>query len=470
MKNKKMISDDEEIIMNEYLGGKINIGNVPVEALPANYYMIYDIIETNIGEINPYGSADNKIIKYPGDIDLREDMDLDFLKDFQNVKINDKEEVIKYFINNFLNMLKKIRNTPNSYLGDVKIGLNHIFDINIGQLQNGKIIGFDIDKIKNKMDSLYKKKYVNKEEYIKIKNLLKDDMSLADYEELQEELRNLKIIRWKEDELIRQYKILPPNKKYTLEEALNDKTMVKIDIWVEYLNKFIEVSNFYILKYKKKSGKIELINLPQRYAELIIPSLQEEVEKFMFSSNFFKPFKAIKRIFSLAKLYEDDETLEKIIPLLNSDTGYLNQINSDLDVLIMLLENVDIPPYEKILKELDDIKYRLVRITEFDIKLNDQIKILNSILDPKNIINKFETGDYFVYEADPNYLIHANKKIHKSGEKEKTIEILKKMKKFFLEIINEETIKYLKKIKLYPPPNRYFPTYYERKYSNEKYN
>lgn len=461
---------NNQIILDESFGGDINLERKSIRSLPSDY--INDIINvsTPLGDIWRYGSESFKIVRYPSDIDL---------KQYVTSETKNKDEAINDFLNEFMKLLLHIKKQKGVYLGDVKIGLNHIFDsINIGQLHDGKITGFDTDKVLSQMNNLYKHNFVDKKEYTKIKNLIKPYMSLADYDELTEELRNLHIIRWTEDELLREYKIMPPDRKYTLFDAMHDKTMVKIDVYEMLNGKYIEVSNFFVLFYEPIRGQFSLINLPENYFDLIEVSLTDEIEKFMFSTNFLKPMKSVKRMFSLARILNDQKMLEKIVPLLNSDCGLLYQINSELDLIATMLKSVKNPPVKTLMKQLDAVKYKMENITKFDIHSANKIIILNSILDPKKkldiLVNPNKSGDskksraifatYDNFFGGFDYINDCVENLKKGENMEKSINKIKEIKKEFQEILNEQVIKYLKEHDLYPPPPEYLPTYDKRKY------
>lgn len=412
------------------------------------------------GTIWLYGSESFRTIRYPSDIDFK-----------QVIKFptKDKELAIDTFLKSFTQLLKRIKSEKGVYLGDVKVGFDHVFDsINIGQLHNGAITGFNMTDVKRQLTYLYKNKFIEKDEFFKVFKLIKPLMTLADYDELVEELRNLHIIRWKEDELLRGYKILTGDRKYTLREALHDKTMVKIDVYQSYNGKYIEYSNFFILFYEVGKEEYTLINLPTNYFDLIEITLQEEIEKFMFSTNFLKPFKSAKRMFSLARLYKDQDMLERLLPLLNGDCGQLYQIISDFDLIATMLDLKN-PPLKELMDQLDKLKYKLPNITKFSIDEEYLTETINSIVDPLDKINQIGThpGTDHTIKAYLNhfdYIDDAVKQISKPGQIEKVIKILKEIKKDLNEILIGKTIKYFVDHNLYPPPPQYLPNYDKRKY------
>jgi len=50
-------------------------------------------------------------------------------------------------------------------------------------------------------------------------------------------------------------------------------------------------------------------------------------------------WKALKRIFSIARIEDDNKRIERLLPIFNSDLGRLYSVISDINILIFLLEN-----------------------------------------------------------------------------------------------------------------------------------
>lgn len=377
-------------------------------------------------EIIPFGSFMLRAQKYPADIDLAEEIKI----------CKSKEDTIKEMKKIIDKIIKRIKNQRGIYLGDVKIGLDKVFmNINIGKLKNGEIYDYNYNYLINKIEELYDKNYITEEEYDELEELIKEKPKVEDINKLSEYIRNKYILRWKENELIRGYKILPPNRKVTIKKALEDKTMIKIDIWIPIYGRYIEATNFYILEYLK-NGECIILNLPENYLETIEENLKYEVEKLYYNNVFFKPFKLVKRMFAMGRLKNDKRILNKLFPIISSDASLLSQINSEIEVIISILEKIKRPPYATLEKQIDNFKNRISNITE--------IKINEEAID--------EDIDYIV-----EHIGHYKNDI--------IIEKLKKIKKYFTKKINEYTMNYLRKVKLIPPPRDYLPKELKYKYN-----
>jgi hypothetical protein len=184
------------------------------------------------------------------------------------------------------------------------------------------------------------------------------------------------ILRWNENEILRGYKILPNGIRYTLEEALTDPTIVKLDIWAPVDGRYVEASNFMILVLQHEDGSKELINGPQPD---YIESIKADVTHY-FSKQYLNAFKATKRMFLLAKAYNDTVMLSRIIPLINSGAGAMYQIVSDMNTLVEMIGNLENrTPYDYLYKEIDNFRTRLSYIHEFQFNEGDVDAVIQQI-------------------------------------------------------------------------------------------
>ena len=230
------------------------------------------------------------------------------------------------------------------------------------------------------------------------------------------------VLRWNESELVKGYKFLPNGIRYTLEEASEDPTIVKIDAWAPINGRYVEVSNFMILMYVDAKGKKHLLNGEQPdYVE----SIKNDIITY-FSQDSLNAFKATKRMMLLAKAFEDNYALSKILPLIDSGAGSLYQIISDMNTIYEMVEKLgNAAPYDFLWKEIDQFKDRLSYIFEF--KFDDQM--VNNIIN--NIVMNKLTGEALLEQFD--ILID-----------------------YLLGILNEYVLKYDINNGLYPPPLGYY--------------
>lgn len=200
----------------------------------------------------------------------------------------------------------------------------------------------------------------------------------------------------------------------TLQDACFIKDVVKLDIICPYDKRYIEISSFFILKSAN-----EYINVESDYFELFKKSLLHDISHYQET----KPFKAIKRVWSLARITDDLATLELLKDLIRSNIALLSQINSDIETLILLINHKSEYNTEFVLNELDTFREKMSTIIDIEL---DYEKV-NLMIDNIKLIFKFSD----------------DRKIDNS---EMLVENLTRLHNYLLKIINNETIEYLSSI------------------------
>lgn len=366
------------------------------------------------GMATPFGSFIYKMQKYPGDVDLLEEF----------TECCNIDQVVDKFIFRLKNMVNEIVNSPNHYFSEFKAGIDHIYDIDVGELINGV---YHIPPLLRDLSiGLYDGHFLTKDEITIILNILDTPINNGDgYDEIFNLFRNKRILRWSVKEILAGKKILG-NRVKTLHESLKDHTHVKIDVILLYNNRFIEMTNFVGLVADDGYGP-QYININLAENHNIPIQLPIEIEKLYFSNYYYSPFKMAKRIYSLSRNKHDDETLRKIIPLVTGDISLLYQIKSEIEVLLRIYEINKTPPIKTIFKELDQMKGRISTVLDLDEK--QQIEIFKII----DNINKTKINS-------------------------KKVLLLENLNDNLLKpVINSHTIEYLESIGFNPPPSYLLP-------------
>jgi hypothetical protein len=159
-------------------------------------------------------------------------------------------------------------------------------------------------------------------------------------------------LHWIKKEVLNNKKLLLNKSYITLDEAIQQKSTIKIDV-ISYINNtFIEISENYYIKIKNNSN----FNEKELNETNIINSIKESEKEEIKDDNFNK---SLKRQFSwrYAK-NKDDPKLKELEQFFNSDVGILNKTRSDLDTLILLLEKVESINIDQILNALDIMKFQ----------------------------------------------------------------------------------------------------------------
>lgn len=372
---------------------------------------------------HPFGSYIYRLQKYPGDLDLVEEF----------TDCCNEDDVVRKFAKKLQQIVKKINSEKIHYFSEFKAGLDNRYDIDIGEMIDGiykpridlSIISYN----------LFNKGLLSNEEYSIIQYiLLFSDLGSNEYDTVTYIFRERRILRWKSDEILNGIKLLPGNKKITLENALKQHdSHVKIDMIALINDRLIEVTNFFQLAYVSKEGKVlNIINIDVEENHNIPVHLPFEIEKLYFSNMFYSPFKMVKRMYSLGRNKKYIDLLNSIIPFVSSNISLLYQIKSEIDTIILIIEKIKKYPSKTIEYQLDEMKFRISTVTELS---------KEELLEINDLIYKINKIDYKYDKLDD----------------------LKLLKKILVKKINYFTIEYLIRFNLNPPPPYLLPnehTYY----------
>jgi hypothetical protein len=406
----------------------------PESSYPKEILKQIHMLSINKDESVPFGSMVYRLQKYPGDIDIYETyMDEGSI-----------DNIVKKFAKALQKIVKNIIKTRVHYYSEVKAGIDWRYDIDIGNITNG--IYTPSANLFKDIQQMFKDKLFNKDEY-KIMTFILNQSQYRqlddnDYEIIKNIFREKKILRWTAKEILAGKKKLIDGKIKSLIEALEDKSYVKLDMLTVVNGRFIEVTNFYILaaiKGKDEDQEVIPINLDYDFLNVDArktiqrKQLKDEIEKLYFSDLFYSPFKMLKRMYALGRSLNDTNILQKVVPFVSSNTSSLYQIKSEIDTIILVMERSKSMPIKTIDNSIDFFKPRLANVIE---------------------IEKPELEEM---------LIHIDQAI-RARTKNSKIKHLKQLKELIVLKINYETINYLNKVGLNPPPENYLPSPLKYKY------
>src|SRR6478736_4727110 len=364
------------------------------------------LVEGVPGQGNPFGSFIFKVQSYPSDLDVIE----------QVTECCDTSDVYNKMNTLMKNIIRKVLNTKNAYISEVKTGKDELYDFIPKKIQQ-----YDYGFIKHYIDELYEKKLLNNTEVGYLNNIVKSDISQDEFDKLKEFFRKKYTLRWKPEDVLKGSMKLPGGRVLKYIDALEHKATIKIDVFYPINGRYIEVTNFFVLVLTNETGTHDIfLNVTFDYANQI----KEEIKKYN-SRTFYKQFKMAKRMWGLARYLKNYNDLETLTPLFRSGVAILNQIAGEVETMILMLQNIPNPPLKQMLRQIDESRSRISFIYEFD-------------------FNEINIDDMI------NDIVHSRNK----GEQIKKLEYLQK---YLKNIINVKTIEYLKDVGLYPVPSFYLP-------------
>jgi hypothetical protein len=341
--------------MSELIASKEYPQNFPSDAIKIMEAMSFT------KHVKVLGSMAIRSQQYAGDYDLVEEV---------NVKYSSNESALEYLAKRFKEIIKHLQKMPNVFIGDIKAGIIEEWRIlpKEYKFEGDKVIGYSADSCKTKIDELLKKKIITQSEANEAKVYLKQNITPLQFLEAKDVLK-FHIIRWTPPEVLKGYKIIRGGYKMTLEKAFSSPSIVKLDVigFVQN-NKYTDFSIIYQFKNNDTILNKEVIDVEK--------SLRENIYYYFNTKN---PFKALKRIFALAKYKEDLNTVKLLSPILNSDLGRIYSIISDLGTLDSLLEDYNDVSLDKIKFEIDQFIGRLSNVYHIQDFLNKEHVVLKHI-------------------------------------------------------------------------------------------
>ena len=196
-------------------------------------------------DVLPVGSFKYNVHKHASDVDIFESLEICCCVD----------DAKRIAAQNIQNIIRLVKANVDIYFGDFKAGEDHRFDINIGEWQDGQLFDYDIEQIHEELAKLHEDRVLPTDEFERLLDYLADSPDEKQWEELSSSLKEYKVLRWSPNEILQGFKSLPGGSKLSLEDALNQQTLVKIDVWARINERYIEVTNFFLIAVVNRKGK-----------------------------------------------------------------------------------------------------------------------------------------------------------------------------------------------------------------------
>lgn len=333
-------------------------------------------------ETLPVGTFKYSLFKYPGDIDIFEA--LDTCCTFNVSRLN--------AANTIQNIVRKILSSENILFSEFKAGYDDRFNIYTGVFDDkGIFVDFYPFVIRRDIINLFDSGLLDLQQKDHLLSLVKDEPSLQDILDLNEELRNFRVVRWTATDVLNGFKVLPGNYKLYLDVALTQGSIVKIDT-IAYVNdRYIELTNFFLVSQTDKFGKKKILSEELGDYQ---QSLLSDVHKYYESNT----LKSVKRYWMYLAYKNKLCKLSEFKELFSSRLALYSQVSADIEVAILLLKSTNLnynpdllfSSIAQRLQLLDGIctnsssSYHDIHSNEYSV-ISDNLEILNSCI--KDYIN-----------------------------------------------------------------------------------
>jgi hypothetical protein len=179
---------------------------------------------------------------------------------------------------------------------------------------------------------------------------------------------NSEPLRWSYNDMIKGYKKMDDGRPIRFEEALLHRTMIKMDIIAIIDGNFIEFSENYYFNFNKHLQKSKHLYNGNYFEhdvdkKHILNSVLHSYDEYMNVQHNY--LKGLKRAFSVYRAIDKKQEMKRLIDFFNSDTGFLNKVRSDLDIVLLIMSEQHFRhvKVEDVRKSLLDIKQQLNKKT-----------------------------------------------------------------------------------------------------------
>jgi hypothetical protein len=363
-------------------------------------------------EVEVMGSQNLRSQLYAADYDLYEEVKSHYKLD---------SIALKKYILRFQQIVRDLLKSSNLIVADIKAGLIPQWTVipDEAHISNNRIIGYDADDARRRLETVYEAGLLEDSDYAALRKRIVADLSPAEFSLLKKDLR-FHIVRWTPTEVLQGTKTLPNGEPFTLADAFQSPAVIKVDL-VVYLDSLQRFTEFSII-YQFKNGRTTF-NAFEMDAD---HEIRQNLVYYLAEGNYFK---VCKRMFSLARLTESKDDLERLNEILTSDIGNLYSIISDCETILFVLENEPHIPLEKIRHTLDGFRTRLGAVYSVNA---DKPTILRKILSIQTL----------------------------PATQQGKLDLFKQMTRlieFFSVLLNRHTEEMMRSLRLLPIPKKYLP-------------
>jgi hypothetical protein len=317
----------------------------------------------------------------------------------------DNGETVEDLVKGIRKIARKFKSGSEKFFIEFKSGICKDAILDIGYLEYGKIINYNYSEI---MKNINSKSYLHE-----LKKYVKKKISLDEWMELWDRNRKIYTLRWTLDEIIKNKKKMPNGKFITLDLALLQPIITKIEVIMMVNGRLVAFSNFFDNKTSANSENFEL-GIKFNYYRML------KDKKYM---------KVIKRMFAIQRNFIMDKgTIENIYRFLVSDVGRLGRVSTDIKAIIEVINTKQTIPIKVAIRleldskidELASISINDLDLRKVDEEINDAlvlnskkklVELLNSIT---KYIDKIVNDHAYAYLNNNGYLSDEVKKQYMS--------------------------------------------------------
>jgi hypothetical protein len=324
---------------------------------PADVVNIIDTMTFNNKNVKMAGSMSLRSQQYAADYDMVESVE---------ATGSSKESAAAGIAKRFQGIVRALLKRRDTYIGDIKWGEVSDWTVVVGDVRNGKVVGYDAAAARAKLTALVSAGVLTADEAAEMRPMLKSSPSPVEFLMAQRTIRP-QIIRWTPKEVLAGHVVLRNGRRFTLAEGVMTPSLCKLDV-VGFIqrSRFTDFSVIYTFQWHGKTlNPVQLDPAHELRKNIVVLDAEGDY------------FKMAKRIYSLIR-ESNVKLANRLTTLFNGDMGRLYAILSDIGTVLFLLENEGVVPLSKIQYQVGQFRARLGNIFETD-RVNTE-RILDDIM------------------------------------------------------------------------------------------
>lgn len=373
---------------------------------PSDVLAVIDAMAFDSANVKVSGSMALRSQQYAADYDLTETVHRE----------GSKAKAVQYFTQGLQQIVKNLLKLPDAFVGDIKCGEIAEWKIVNGDIVRGHVVGYDAAMSRSKVEELESIGVLTKSEAAEARRILVASPSVETFLHIRDLLRP-HIVRWSPKDVLRGFQYLRDGRRFSLADGIQTPSLTKIDaVALVEKSRFADFSCIYSFVWRHTVLNPVRLN-PQQ-------SLKEAIVTLDGEGSYYK---MAKRMFSLLRMEprRNAALLGALTELFNGDLGRLYSIIADIQTLLYLLENEAVLPLAKVRYEIGMFRARLGNIFE------------TGRVNTKQILE-----DLLGLETSSRPLL---------------VKGLTEISERFSGILNAETAKFLKTLKLMPLGDKFRP-------------
>jgi len=269
-------------------------------------------------------------------------------------------------------LVTRVLEAEDCYWVEAKVGRDLRYTLPECEYEAGRV-KYNVRKLYAHIASLAHQRLISVSEARKWKTQVRGNFTYDQYAEFQELFYNRLVLRWTINEIIDGQKTLHDGRVISLMDAIQSGGDLKIDGIVKLGARWVEISNFVVLKARGKAVSTD------PFARRLVPSVALDILSYLNPQK-YKAMKIAKRLWSIATYGKDNGTLYLLSPLMSSDAARLHQLQGTVEA-VASMKDLRVYKYGQARKDIAQFAVNaLVQIDNPTFISEEEKKVIASVI------------------------------------------------------------------------------------------